>query len=53
MASRLFILVVTLATIVFANSATLARDLSQIIASGELRVAIASEDFLPWIGRNK
>ncbi len=53
MASRLIILVVTLATIVFANSTTLARDLSQIIASGQLRVAIASEDFLPWIGRDK
>ena len=29
-----------------------ARDLPEIIASGKLRVAIASEEFLPWLGRD-
>jgi polar amino acid transport system substrate-binding protein len=37
----------------FTGGASMARDFSQIIASGQLRVAIAAEDFLPWIGRGK
>ncbi len=33
------------------NGASAARTFSQIIASGQLRVAISAENFLPWIGR--
>jgi len=51
MANKALIFAVAVATMLFSCGASMARDFSQIIASGQLRVAIAAEDFLPWIGR--
>jgi polar amino acid transport system substrate-binding protein len=53
MANRFIVIAVALATLTLTAGASMARDFSQIIASGQLRIAIASEDLLPWIGRGE
>jgi polar amino acid transport system substrate-binding protein len=53
MGNRFIIFAVALATFTLTAGSAMARDFSQIIASGQLRIAIASEDFLPWIGRGE
>lgn len=53
MLNRFFVLATVVAGLCFSANASMARDFSQIIASGQLRIAIAAEDFLPWIGRGE
>lgn len=47
----IFIILLTLPTLLFQAAAS-ARDLTDIIASGKIRVAIAEESFVPWLTRD-
>jgi len=53
MLNRLLVLATVVAGLCLSANASVARDISQIIASGQLRIAIAAENFLPWIGRGE
>lgn len=46
-----FIILLALPALLF-NAAANARDLTDIIASGKIRVAIAEEPFIPWLTRD-
>lgn len=53
MKHKLLVFAAFVASLLLSGGISLARDFSQIVASGELRIAIAAENLLPWIGRGE
>ena len=49
----LYFYVVVAMAMLLASGKALARDFTEIVASGELRIAVASDDFLPWTGHGE
>ena len=49
----MYFYVVAALAMLLASGKALARDFTEIVASGELRIAIASDDFLPWTGHGE